>query len=115
MASVAAVGSSYLHLLVVSMSAAIAISGLGVLFLGKWNAMKLKFLAVSFVTISAVWFLFYYYMFYDVLACRTVEDMCKMTDSYLLLRNIAILLFNIAIGRDAIVYGKRDRRKNVNA
>lgn len=88
-------------------------TGFYVLAKGDWHQFGLKFAGVSLSTIAAIW-LFASQIAFSSGAFTCPIDMpettCFTFEVYHIVRNLAFILFHIAIGRDAIQYKNKDRR-----
>lgn len=91
---------------------AVIIVGIYVLAHGDWRKFGLKFAGVSLSTAAAIWLMAAQLYIGGVFTCPA--DMpataCMTFEIYHIIRNVAFLIFHIAIGRDAIQFKKRDRR-----
>lgn len=86
-------------------------SGLYIIAMGKWKELKIKFAAVALSTaVSLVMVSYGMFQHQSLFVCNQDTISCLNRDVCIFLRNIAILLFHIAVGRDAIAYKKGDRR-----
>lgn len=95
----------------VFISAALALlSGVYVLARGNWRPFGLKFAAVSLSTTSSLVMLALAYQTHAMLICQHDTLICLSRDIYILMRNLSIVFFHVALGRDAIRYKFRDRR-----
>lgn len=91
-------------------AAAIVLTGLYVLYQGDWRPFKLKYAAVVLSTLAAIWLLIFTAK-QGSGGCKSEAIVCLSYSIYGIIRNIAFVLFHISVGRDAISYKKRDRRK----
>lgn len=86
----------------------LVVTGISVLGCGQWDKHGLKFAAVGLSTAAAIWLL---------IASQIFErpgsfggDDVSMWEIYHISRNIALILFHLSVGRDAIRYKNRERR-----
>lgn len=88
-------------------------SGMAVLALGDWRYFKLKYAGVAISTAASIWFLIMFIIFGgDIALCNSSRLFCMTGDIYHTTRNIAFIIFHLAVGRDAITLKERDRRKS---
>lgn len=101
-----------MHMIAIITAALIVISGLYALAAGEWSKLGLKFAGVSLSTMAATWLLIADWISGgNVLACHIDNTpACLTLDLYYVVRNVAFLIFHIAVGRDAVHFKKRDRR-----
>lgn len=95
-------------------SALVFISGITVMTLGDWRKFALKFAGVSIATICAALALLPAIRNNSVTLCETSQLTCLQLDLYAVARNIAFIIFNLTVGRDAIHFKRRDRRETPN-
>lgn len=89
------------------------VTGFSVIGLGNWRPFQLKFAAVALSTVAAFWYIVMFYT--NQTAPSQILNENSLIHSYQLyhvVRNIAFILFHIAVGRDAIHYKQGERRKN---
>lgn len=86
----------------------LVLSGIAILGYGQWDKHGLKFAAVGLSTAAAIWVLAASQVF-DPPGSFGGEDV-SMWQFYHIVRNIALILFHISVGRDAIRYKNRERR-----
>ena len=89
---------------------AVILSGLYVLARGEWRPFKLKFAGVALSTVAGLWMALSMYVLYDSYACGAKQSLCITAGIYHVVRNVAFVIFHIAVGRDAIRYKQGDRR-----
>lgn len=102
-----------LHLLAIITALSVIGTGLYVLANGDWHKFGLKFAGVCLSTTAAIWLLgAELFIGSGVFSCPTEmpAQACLTFEIYHILRNVAFIIFHIAIGRDAIHFKKRDRR-----
>lgn len=101
-----------LHFLSLLTIGIVVLSGIYVLARGEWHPFALKFAGVALSTSAAMWLLGAdIFMGGGIATCPfTDPSVCLTVDVYHIVRNIAFVLFHIAIGRDAIHYKRNDRR-----
>lgn len=102
-----------LHFIALFTAIAVIATGIYVMVKGEWFPFGLKFAGICLSTLAAMWLLSAdIYLGGSVLTCPATmpSNMCMTFELYHVLRNVAFIIFHIAIGRDAIHYKKRDRR-----
>lgn len=88
------------------------ITGLGALWLGDWSRLKLKYAAVALSTCTAIMILIFHFLNNGIMECSLVMLGCELKIITFSARNIAIILFHVAVGRDALQFSKKDRRRH---
>lgn len=84
------------------------ISGAIVLGAGCWRKMPLKFAGVAFSTSAS----FFYISMVVIHGYECNQRYCDHIQLHDIIRNIALLVFHITSGRDAIRFKGKDRRRN---
>lgn len=87
----------------------VMLTGFYVMHKGDWTKMKLKYIAVSLSTTASI-FLFFNAFLQNSYNCPLDDMQCFVFETYSIVRNIAFICFNVAFGRDAMAFKKRDRR-----
>lgn len=88
-------------------------TGLYVLAKGDWHKFGLKFAGVAISTTAAIWLLGAdLALGGNIISCtpNIGDQNCLTLEIYHVLRNMAFVVFHIAIGRDAIHFKQQDRR-----
>lgn len=85
-------------------------TGVYVLAKGDWKPFGLKFAAVALSTSASFVMFMLAYQRNQMFGCEQDTVICLSRDTCIIVRNISIVLFHIAAGRDAIRYRHRDRR-----
>ena len=85
-------------------------SGIYVLALGDWRSLQLKYAGVILSTFSMLFVLVLFLQGNTMLQCTQDAGDCTSWHIYQIVRNVAVILFHISVGRDAIIVKKRDRR-----
>ena len=86
------------------------ISGITVLILGHWHDLGLKFAGITLSMLASLSFLGFSLIDPGVLHCAVDKDFYIGLSCSVIARNLSVIFFNIAIGRDAIALKGRDRR-----
>lgn len=92
---------------------AVIISGLYVIAHGNWHKFGLKFAGVCLSTMAGGWMLPANFIFgAGIFACPAgmAETSCMAIQIFFIVRNLAFIIFHVAVGRDAIVFKHRERR-----
>lgn len=97
-----------LDLITIITSGLIVVSGLIVISMGDWTPYKLKFAPIVISTLAGLWMFCYLFVPHSML--DQDSDLTRTYQMIGIARNIAFILFHIAIGRDSIHYKKFDRR-----
>lgn len=91
----------------------VILSGGYVLARGDWRKLGLKFAGVCLATLAAIWLFGATYFFgANIFTCPThlAESSCITLQLYFIIRNLAFVVFNMAVGRDAIMVRRGERR-----
>lgn len=80
----------------------VSLTGLYVLFHGDWRHLRLKYAAVSLSTVASFWVITAMAMDHSTTRCLHSDMMCFSLALYHVVRNLAFILFHLAVGRDAI-------------
>lgn len=88
----------------------IVLSGLSVIILGDWRNFKLKYAPVVLSTVAGMWLVVSMNWIIGPIECNFDARTCTTVTLYAIMRNIAFILFHIAVGRDAIKVKRGDRR-----
>lgn len=91
----------------------IVVSGVYVIAKGSWHQLGLKFAGVVLSTTAAGWMLIATMIFGQTsFACQLgmPPEACLAVQLYSVVRNLAFIVFHVAVGRDAIIIKHRDRR-----
>lgn len=104
-----------LHIIAFISAVAVIGTGIFVLAAGDWRPFTLKFAGVCLSTSAAIYMLTARIIFGNFNYCsgETLPIVCLTFELYYITRNVAFILFHIAIGRDAIHFKKRDRRGTI--
>lgn len=86
------------------------VTGVTVLALGDWRRFKLKFAALILSTITAAWLSYNAMLKVGLPNCKETLEVCLQWEIFYIARNVAILLFQIGCGRDAMHVKHKDRR-----
>lgn len=86
------------------------VTGIFVLTRGDWRTFMLKYAAVAISTVAAIWLCAMLILFGET-NCSTTNSFCVTWKIYGIARNIAIILFHVSVGRDAIEFKHHDRRQ----
>lgn len=90
----------------------VSLSGLFVLFNGDWRMLRLKYAAVSISTLASFWVLTVMAMDGGIgLHCTRSPMFCLTIQFYICIKNVVLILFNAAVGRDAISLKKHRERR----
>lgn len=95
-----------LQFLTLLTSLLIFLTGMYVLAKGDWSKLKLKYAPVAISTVTGGW-LFVYMLAHTYEQGHTAVVSYQLTG---IARNVAFVLFHIAVGRDSIRLKKHDRR-----
>lgn len=87
-------------------------TGLYVIYAGDWCKFKLKYAAVAISTMAGIWITTFIITQNNEIACSMSPSLCLAYGVYGIARNFAIVLFHISVGRDAIIFKKKDRRSH---
>lgn len=102
-----------LYILSMITASAIILTGFYVLAKGTWHSFGLKFAGVALSTMAALWLVGSDIVYGGgMMTCSPDMDVqqCFTFELYHVVRNLAFIIFHIAIGRDAIHYKRKDRR-----
>lgn len=101
-----------LHTVAFISAAIIVVTGVYILARGDWRSHQLKFAGVCISTSAALYMLTISLMFNGFNYCTNEGQpfLCHTIEIYYIARNVALILFHIAIGRDAIRVKQYDRR-----
>ncbi len=105
-----------LHLLSMITAFSIVVTGIYVMAKGDWSRFALKFAGIGLSTTAALYlFSADFILGGGIMSCS--PDMnpqqCLTFELYHVVRNIAFVIFHIAIGRDAIHFKRRERRGTI--
>jgi hypothetical protein len=84
--------------------------GIYVLIAGDWTKMHLKRAGVLLATTGAIWLAFACFFVPESSVCHASDIMCASFKVYCLVKNVAIIIFQYAYGRDAVKYKNQERR-----
>ena len=84
--------------------------GIYVLYMGDWAEMHLKRAAVMLGTTAALGFSYIVFFYPESTRCVAPDIVCASFGIYCLFKNIAVLIFQYACGRDALVRKQQKER-----
>jgi hypothetical protein len=90
-------------------------TGLYVMAAGTWNQLGLKFAGVALSTSAGAWLLFSQLFFGNKMDCSLSASMCLTFGVYHVVRNLALIAFHVAVGRDASAIKRGERRRGKTA
>lgn len=98
------------YYLAVSSSLLIFIASGIVLALGDWRKVQLKFGATILAFCTSLWLAWNSLINVGTTHCAATQVVCLQWELFYIGRQIAMFMFIIAFGRDAIHFKKKDRR-----
>lgn len=87
------------------------VSGVFVLAHGDWRKLQLKYAGVAMSTVCSLLLLIITLLDDRKMSCEADSLSCLFWGVYHLSRNFTFCVFHVAIGRDAIHFKKRERRR----
>ena len=100
-----------MHYFIIFTSFLALASGVFTLCTSRLHLMLLKHSAILLSSVVAAWMTYMsVYHFRDTHICTADDALCAEWMLFIIARNVCQILFHIAIARDALEYGKHERR-----